>query len=136
MATPADPLLTKIIVADDQPEMRTLVANQLREAGYDVVEVHDGEVLWSQLLDSALDEDNPCEAGLVVSDVRMPGASGLEVLAKLRQANWSTPVILMTAFGDQATHDEARKLGAALVFNKPFDVDDLVAAAKSIVAPA
>lgn len=132
---PDEPTLTKVIVADDHSEMRALVALSLRDAGYDVVEVSDGAVLWRQLLDAPLDDDNPCEAELVVSDIRMPGATGIDVLNRLRQAKLTTPVILMTAFGDQATHDEARRLGAARIFDKPFEMRELVSAALCIVAP-
>ena len=51
----------KIIVAEDHAAMRTLIASCLREAGYDVVEVSDGAVLWQQLHDGLLDDDNPHE---------------------------------------------------------------------------
>lgn len=131
----AESTVAKVIVADDNPEMRSLIAGNLRDVGYDVVEVSDGEVLWTQLLESVFDDDNPRQADLVVSDIRMPGATGLEILAKLRKFNWVTPVILMTGFGDQNTHAEAHRLGAAWVFNKPFDIDALVEAARNIVAP-
>ena len=128
--------VTKIIVADDHPAMRALVASRLREAGYDVIEVGDGNILWSQVQESVTDDDNPRDADLIVSDIRMPGASGLEVLARLRSAHWTTPVILMTAFGDPATHQSARELGATMVLNNPFDLAELVAAALRLIGPA
>jgi DNA-binding NtrC family response regulator len=62
---------------------------------------------------------------VLVSDVRMPGLGGLDVLRGLRHCEWANPVILITAFGDEATHLEAVRLGAAAVLDKPFDVDDL-----------
>jgi DNA-binding response OmpR family regulator len=62
----------------------------------------------------------------------MPIASGLSVLESLRKANWRTPVILMTAFGDDATRARAEALGAVL-FDKPFDVDDLRTIALNLV---
>lgn len=63
----------------------------------------------------------------------MPGCGGLEVLARMRRVEWSTPVILITAFGDAETHTEACRLGAARVLDKPFDVDELCLAARAIV---
>ena len=54
----------------------------------------------------------------------MPVANGLQVVAALRSANCWTPVILMTAFGDESMRTEAQRLGAVL-FDKPFDLDDL-----------
>jgi DNA-binding response OmpR family regulator len=61
----------------------------------------------------------------IIMDVRMPGYSGIHILAALRAAQWSTPVILITAFGDARVHEEGARLGAAVVFDKPFDIDDL-----------
>ena len=68
----------------------------------------------------------------IVSDVRMPGHSGLEMLAALRRAGWTTPVVLITAFGDRWVHDQARQLGAAAVLDKPFDIDALRAVLLSL----
>ena len=64
-------------------------------------------------------------ADVIVSDERMPGVLGSEVLAGLREAQWPTPFILITGFGDEKTHQEAFRLGASAVFDKPFDLDDL-----------
>jgi len=61
---------------------------------------------------------------LIVSDVRMPGSSGMDILAAMRRMGVRTPVILMTAFGDAQTRARAEALDA-LLFDKPFDVDDL-----------
>jgi CheY-like chemotaxis protein len=62
---------------------------------------------------------------VIVSDIRLPGYSGFDLLEALHDAQCDTPVILMTAFGDQETHDKARRLGAVAIFDKPFDADDL-----------
>lgn len=130
-----DEVLTKVIVAEDHPAMRRLVATSLRGAGFDVIEVGDGQVLLETLRDALDDDDNPCEASLIVTDVRMPKCSGLEVLQRLRGSKRRLPVIVMTAFGDVELHAEARRLGAALVLNKPFDVRDLVSAAVRLAPP-
>jgi two-component system, response regulator, stage 0 sporulation protein F len=61
---------------------------------------------------------------LIVSDVRMPVCSGLDILQGLRDAHWDTPVVLMTAFGDDETRARADKLGA-LLFDKPFTMTSL-----------
>lgn len=134
-AAPIHSSLPKILLAEDQPAMRSLLARTLRAVGYDVVEFQDGVDLWSELNNPLADEDNPREAHLIISDIRMPGADGLEVLARFRNMNHATPVILMTAFGDQETLLKATQLGTTRVFNKPFDVKNLVAAAVSLVAP-
>jgi DNA-binding response OmpR family regulator len=61
---------------------------------------------------------------LIVSDLRMPVCSGLDIVKGLREAHWNTPVILMTAFGDDETRARADKLGA-LLFDKPFQMNVL-----------
>ena len=61
----------------------------------------------------------------MVSDVRMPGLTGLEVLEAIRSWEHEMPVLLITAFGDMETINTARRLNTTAVFNKPFDVDDL-----------
>ena len=135
VAATAEPLAAKVLLAEDQEPMRALLAMALREVGYDVVEVSDGVMLCDELLQGIRDDDNPRQFDLIISDIRMPGFSGLEALEFIRGTNWATPVILMTAFGDQATQTEAYRLGAACVFSKPLDVDALVSAAVHIVEP-
>jgi DNA-binding NtrC family response regulator len=61
---------------------------------------------------------------LVVSDIRMPGCSGLVALERLERSKGVPPVLLMTAFGDDDVHNVAARLGAVGVIDKPFDVDD------------
>jgi len=65
----------------------------------------------------------------------MPGLTGLDVLAILRCANRTTPVILITAFGDEATHAEGRELGAVAVLDKPFNVQELRTAVVGAMPP-
>jgi CheY-like chemotaxis protein len=114
----------RILVADDDLDMRTLLASALRQDGYDVVEIADGSELF-QTVYSWLRHGNGQGLDAIVSDIRMPAFSGLEVLAEIRSRCTTVPVILITAFGDEQTHAEARALGAFAVFDKPFDVDDL-----------
>ena len=54
----------------------------------------------------------------------MPGLAGLDVLRTLRGSDLAMPVILITAFGDHKTHEEARRLGAAVILDKPFELPD------------
>ncbi|CAN5922641.1 sporulation initiation phosphotransferase Spo0F [soil metagenome] len=103
--------------------MRKLLEAELRADGYVVFAVGDGTEVLEALSDmSGLPLSVP---DIIVMDVRMPGCSGIHILAALRAAHCSTPVILITAFGDARLHEEATRLGAAVVFDKPFDLDDL-----------
>jgi CheY-like chemotaxis protein len=111
-------------VAEDDAEMRRLVTDALRDDGYEVVELADGGRLLVDIAARLKAEPKGDEIDLIVSDIRMPICTGLQILEALRQAHWRTPVILMTAFGDDATRRQAESLRAVL-FDKPFDLDDL-----------
>ncbi len=114
----------RILVAEDNDEMRRLVVDALRGDGYDVIAVSDGGRLLVTLAHGFVADHAGGLVDLLVSDIRMPSCSGLQILEQLRAAQWRIPVILMTAFGDSATRERARALGAVL-FDKPFDLDDL-----------
>jgi len=125
-----------VILAEDDTEFRRLLASVLQQEGYEVVEAPDGLALLASLENTLTVRRERPDAFLVVADVRMPGLSGLDVLAILRCATWRTPVILITAFGDEATHAEGQELGAVAVLDKPFDVDVLRAAVKETIPPS
>ena len=125
----------RVLVAEDQREMRVLRCEVLRREGYEVVEAASGTELVERLVQGMVADDDARAPDLIVTDVRMPGCSGLEVLARLRRNDWSTPVILITAFGDPETHREAERLGAAFILDKPFELDALVLAAFSLAHP-
>jgi CheY-like chemotaxis protein len=114
----------RILVAEDEPSMRRLVADALRGEGYEIVEVADGGRLLVDLASRLKRGEGADSLDLIISDIRMPVCTGLQILAALREAHWTTPVILMTAFGDAATRRHAESLAATLL-DKPFDVDAL-----------
>ena len=124
----------RILLGEDQPEMRSLLRRALVRRGYDVVEAPDGPGLIKALVDGLLAQQTQIP-DLIVTDVRMPGFSGIEVLSRLRREGWTTPVILITAFGDAQLHQEAELLGAARVLNKPFAMEDLCEAVETLVPP-
>ena len=95
----------------------------LRQDGYEVREVRDGAEALVVL--GTVDESGKAGApDLIVSDVRMPGLGGMEMLERLRRGSERIPVILVTAFGDWETHARAARLSAK-VLDKPFELEDL-----------
>jgi DNA-binding response OmpR family regulator len=122
----------RVLVADDDAEMRRLVCDVLLGDGYDVIVVPDGGRLLVTLAHEFVDAGGVGLADLVVTDVRMPVCSGLQILEQVRAVEWRIPFILMTAFGDAAAREHARSLGA-LLFDKPFDLDDLRTAVASLL---
>jgi CheY-like chemotaxis protein len=115
----------RILVAEDDADIREALAEALRRDGYEVIEAHNGWELLQVLATQDPQTDGTSQVDLVISDLRMPGKNGLDVLAGLRCANGSTPFILITGYSDSQIHAEARRLGAAAVLAKPFALEQL-----------
>jgi DNA-binding response OmpR family regulator len=96
----------------------------LRQDGYDVTEVADGGRLLITVTATYAQGEDRDAYDLLITDIRMPVVSGLQIVEGLRKAHWRVPIILMTAFGDAGTRARAEGLGAVLL-DKPFDIDDL-----------
>lgn len=116
--------MCRVIVAEDDPEMRRLVVEALQKAGHEVTEAADGGRLLLSVLDAYNGAPSLSLVDVIVTDVRMPVCNGLEVLERLSKANCRVPVILMTAFGDEDVRLRAERLGAVL-FDKPLRLDTL-----------
>ena len=129
---PIQPAAAHLLIAEDEQEMRRFLVESFRDEGYRVTEAENGEEL-RQLLSEAGRSPGASGPDILVSDIRLPGFTGLELLADLRKSDWVLPVILITAFGDESVHHEGTRLGAAMVLDKPFDVEVLVDAVKSLV---
>ena len=114
----------RILLADDDAEMRRLLASVLKSAGYRVEEAGDGDELRARL--AALEG----QFDLLVTDVQMPGWTGLQALEWAKRHDPEVEVILITAFGDRDLHARAAALGARAVLDKPFDLVTL----KQVVA--
>ncbi len=110
--------LGKILVVDDEENIRNILQRILEEAGYDVVTAANGQ--------EALDKVSQLMPEAVVLDIKMPGMSGMEVLRQIT-ANWTDVCVIMaTAVGDAQTAIEVMKLGAYDYIIKPFSRADLV----------
>lgn len=118
----------RILVAEDNEVMRAMLARWLGREGYEVVEARDGGELLAHVHESILGRAPAFD--LVISDVRMPGVGGIELLEQLRALGVRTPVILMSAFADEALHEYAYEAGATAFIDKPFEMYDLCTAAR------
>ncbi len=114
-----------ILLVEDDDQMRSMVAQTLRQQGYEVTECPDG-FHWLDFCAGQRVNDESIRYDLVISDIRMPGVSGLDLLEGLVHSHRNPPTILITAFGDEDTHERAAKLGAKAVLDKPFAMQDLV----------
>ncbi len=115
--------VTRVLLAEDDLEMRRLVADALRKDGHEILEAADGGGMLVLLAGAYRDGSLP-GIDVIVSDMRMPHWSGLELLERLSDAGWRIPSILMTAFGDDETRRRAAGAGAILL-EKPVEMATL-----------
>jgi len=108
----------KVLVVDDKEMMRDSVGSTLRRAGFEIVAASNGEDALGVIA-----RDRP---DVVVTDLKMPGMTGLELLERISQLDDELPVVLMTAFGTIETAVEAMRFGAFDYVTKPFEGDELI----------
>jgi two-component system, LuxR family, response regulator FixJ len=119
-STAAQPV---VHIIDDDEGLRESLAFLLRTAALEVRSFESAKAFLETLPDAAL--------GCVITDVRMPDMSGIELLRRLKELKIGVPVIVITGHGDVALAVEAMKVGAADFFEKPFDDDLLVASVRA-----
>jgi DNA-binding response OmpR family regulator len=124
---------SSILLAEDDEEMRKLLALMLRKEGYQVTECADGLSLLDMLSSFFLNGEEHEDFNLIISDIRMPGITGMEILMGANEMDNFPPIILITAFGDKETHMQAERLGAAALFDKPFDIKEMLKKVASIL---
>ena len=110
----------RLLVVDDDPEMRQMLTDFLEAEGFSVDQAADGGAAFRVARAEAFDG--------IVLDKNLPDESGLDVLPRLRALRPAATVVLITAFGDSRTLKQAMDRGAAAVLFKPFDLDDLLRA--------
>lgn len=110
----------RILVVDDDPEMRALLLDVLRNEGYEVVEAKDGTEAVLALRAREFD--------VILMDKNMPGPSGLDLLPGFRRLCPRSQIIMMTAFGDVPSYMEAVEKGAVEYLFKPFRMEEMKAA--------
>ncbi|MDP3479318.1 MAG: sigma-54 dependent transcriptional regulator [Desulfoprunum sp.] len=116
--------MTSILVVDDERSMRDFLKILLQKEGHTVVTAHNGENALECLKDQEFD--------LIISDIRMPGMGGLELLGTVKEQNPDLPVIMITAFASPDDAVQAMKNGAFDYISKPFNVDEI----KSVIESA
>ncbi len=106
-----------ILVVEDRDSLRRMLELALRQEGYEVVAAADGAAALARLAERSF--------ALVLTDLKLPDLSGIEVLAASRQAQPRVPVVVLTGYGTVGTAVEAMKLGAFDFLEKPLEIDDL-----------
>jgi DNA-binding response OmpR family regulator len=126
---PATAHRRRVLVVDDEPYIGRIIQLKLEGGAYDVELVHDGRVALDLLR-----QDGPID--LILLDIMMPHMSGFDVLAELRRLphRTDTPVIMLTAKGQETDRERAAALGASDFLTKPFSPKKLLARIDEIFA--
>ena len=109
--------MAQILIVEDEPKMRRLLEISLGEDGHNVQTVQDAETGLKYLQRNGID--------LIVTDLKLPGMSGLEFLQEAKGWNASIPIVVMTAYGTVETAVEAMKAGASDYVLKPFSMAEM-----------
>jgi FixJ family two-component response regulator len=111
-----------VAIIEDDESYRAAVQRLLKSAGIPVRSFHSAEAF--------LDSGKQHETGCLISDIRMPGMSGLELQSKLNSNHCLIPTIFITAHGDEQLRMQAMRGGAVTFLTKPFDCDVLLEAVR------
>ena len=117
VGTPSAAGKVRILIVDDEPSMREMLRIVLRRDGYDVQLATSGREAIEQLRQNNFD--------LLLSDIKMPDVSGVDVLRAAKEINREVVAFMMTAYASTSTAVEAMRLGAVDYFTKPFSMDEL-----------
>ena len=113
----------RVLVAEDDDALRALLVRALEAAGLRPVELEDGLEFqdYLELVNRRAAREHQPDA--ILTDVRMPGRSGLDVVRQARAVGLTCPVVVLTAFPDPEVYEAAAALGRTVVLGKPADLD-------------
>ena len=123
--------MPRILIADDQPDVRAVLARHLASAGYEVLEVADGRACLEVLRTTPVD--------LVILDIYMPDVDGIAVIAQAHREFPHVRILAISGGGTvprDRTLEIAQRLGAARTLSKPFDRGDLLALVRELLGEA
>lgn len=112
----------RILLVEDDHEMRSLISDSLSSEGFEVTQAEDGEAAAAKIAREDVD--------LVITDIGLPGMSGLEFLSVIRAKRPGLPVIVVTAFGDRSALVPAGEMEVGRLISKPFKTQELIAAVR------
>lgn len=123
----------RVLLVEDDEDMRRLVARVLEKGGYEVVEAGSGLGLLAGL-ECTLWGDRSEAFDVILADIQMPDLTALEALEASGSPGRETPIVLMTAYGDEDIRAEAHRLGATAVLDKPLDWEELGTVVRAAIA--
>src|SRR5580765_1129632 len=120
--------LPRVLIVDDDASQRSLLTSFLTGQGFETTTVSSGEQALQVLRDQ--------EVGMMISDVRMPGISGLETMRRARQEHATLPILLVTAYTDIRDAVAAMRDGELNYLGKPIDLDELLSSVRHAIGLA
>lgn len=123
-----------VLLAEADKEVRKLLKYSLTKCGYFVIECSHGIELMSRLGTFAT-ADKPDKVDLIITDIRMPGISGIEIFKGIKNEGGFPPFILISASRDRVLRNQAKRFGVVSIFNDPLDVDELLVKVMKLVPP-
>ncbi len=109
--------MKKILIVDDEPDIRLILKDHFEEFGYKVTEADNGVTALKKFLKGSFD--------VVITDIKMPEMNGLEFSSKIRETDSEVPIYLVTAFSEY-TEKDIIAIGAEAIIFKPFDLSEVV----------
>lgn len=123
--TPAEPAATRVLIVEDDRDLRGMLTEIFASEGYAVATAGDGQQGLHQLLTEPFDA--------VVLDRGLPAIAGLDLLTRIRRAGIETPVLILSALGNAADRVEGLDAGAEDYLSKPFDIAELLARVRALL---
>lgn len=120
-----------VLIAEDDDDLRMTMADIVSAEGYAVVQCKTGHAVVSHVAETLLKPNSAPPISLIITDVYLPGVTGLEAVARLRRCTVKTPVIVVTGRDSVRVRHHADAIGAAAFLVKPFGADDL----RSVLMP-
>jgi DNA-binding NtrC family response regulator len=118
--------IAKILIIEDDDEMRSLLKDFLEEEGYEADSVEKATYAFTKLMTGFFD--------LIITDIRMPGYSGLEILPELKRLQPGIPIVVITAFGSEEVYRKALSRGAHAYLEKPIHFNKLKGLIEKIIS--
>ena len=115
----------RILIVDDDKLVRWSLIEVLNQNGYEAISTETGEEAINRIEDTTFD--------LVITDLKLPGIGGFDVLNRAKEVNSSTKVIVITGYGSENVANEARAKGAELFVTKPFEINRIREEIKEIL---
>jgi len=114
----------RVLVVDDEPDVRKVIKTTLTKAGYDVIEAEDGE----KAIEVINEGENPLLMGVIISDIQMPKINGVEAIKYFQQQYPRVPIIVHTAFPAMEMAIDFLKKGVVDYLVKPVEIEILTSA--------